>query len=261
MIYGFIGLGNMASAIIRGMRGSEAFRDIQVCGRDKHPEKVQSLDVLGFDSLEKFASFTDVIVLSVKPQALEPLLQELGPLLRPDKLLVSIAAGKPISFYESRCHGVPFVRVMPNMNAEAGASVTAVCGGTRATREHVKLVKSLFSSIGSVYELPETQFAVFGAIAGAAPAYTYMYIDAVASAGVRAGMPRALAVDIAADMALGSAKLLKESGQHPMALADKVCSPGGTTIEGVHRLRALGFESAVYEAIAAVIEKDQKLGE
>lgn len=260
MIYGFIGLGNMAGAIIRGMRASEAFRDLEVCGFEKHPEKARALNVLVFDSLAKFINFSDVIVLAVKPQALEPLLAELKSLLRPDKLLVSIAAGKPIDWYETACPGIPFVRVMPNINAAVGAGVTAVCGGSRATPEHVRIVRELFQAVGSVYELPESRFSVFSAVAGAAPAYTCLYMDALASAAVRAGLPRAMALSIAEDMVLGSAKYLKESELHPLALADQVCSPGGTTIEGMHKLRELGFEHAVYQAIAAVIEKDRRIG-
>ena len=260
MIYGFIGLGNMAGAIIRGMRASETFRDMEICGYEKHPEKARALNVLAFDSLAKFVNFSDVIVLAVKPQALEPLLAELKGILRPDKLLVSIAAGKACSYYETACPGIPFVRVMPNINAAAGASVTAVCGGSKATPEHVRIVRELFQAIGSVYELPEYQLSAFSAVAGAAPAYTYLYIDALASSAVLAGLPRAMAQDIAQDMVLGSAKYLKESGTHPLALADRVCSPGGTTIEGLHKLRELGFEHAVYQAIAAEIEKDKRLG-
>lgn len=260
MVVGFIGLGNMASAIIRGLRACPETQALTLLGRDKHPEKAQELGLKNASGLKALADAADVLVLAVKPQALEELLTQLAPLLKPDTLLISIAAGKPLSFYEIRCPDSPVIRAMPNINAGAGASVTALCCGALADEAHLELARLLFAAVGSCYVLPESQFSIFGAIGGAAPAYTYLYIDAVASAAVRAGMPRATALAIATDMAFGSAKLLRESGEHPHALADKVCSPGGTTIEGVHRLRALGFESAVYEALAAVIEKDRRLG-
>ena len=259
MKYGFLGLGNMASAIIRGMRLSPSYAEAEIYGYDIDSAKTEASAVIGCKNAGDCVKAADVIVLAVKPQTLDGLLKELAPLLTGDKLLVSIAAGKTVDFYQTRCPNVPFVRVMPNINANACAAVSAVCGGKLATSEHIKLVKDLFSAVGSVYELPEAMFPAFGAIAGAAPAYAYMFIDALASAGVKAGIPKALALGIASDMVLGSAKMINESGAHPMELVDRVCSPAGTTIEGLHKLREKGFESAVYAAIEAVIEKDKKL--
>lgn len=112
-----------------------------------------------------------------------------------------------------------------------------------------------------MFVLPEAQFSVFSAIGGASGAFIHIYIDALASAGVKAGLPRALSQDIACQAVLGAAKLTQESTEHPIALCDQVCSPGGTTIEGVHTLKRLGFETAIQQAIDAIIEKDQKLGQ
>ncbi len=258
--YGFIGLGNMASAIIRGMRACEGFAGADICGFDIDGSRAALLSVRACESAAACARLSDVLILAVKPQTLDSVLQEIEHCLGRDRLLVSIAAGKPVQYYENRLGPVPFVRVMPNINATVSASVSAVCGGGFASAEQVETVKTLFSSVGTVYELPESQFSAFGAIAGAAPAYAYMFIDALASAGVRAGLPKQLALKIAADVAAGSAKMIRESGAHPMELADRVCSPSGTTIEGLHRLRERGFEGAVYAAIEAVVEKDKKIG-
>ena len=118
----------------------------------------------------------------------------------------------------------------------------------------------MFRSVGAVYDIPEAQFAAFSALGGASGAFVQMYIDALSSAGVKAGLPRKLAQEIACQATLGAAKLCQETGEHPMVLVDKVTSPGGTTIEGVHALKKAGFESAVIEAVNAVIEKDKKLG-
>lgn len=260
MKYAFVGLGNMASAILRGMHASPAFSDAELYGYDRHPEKADDLPADYCPTLEELVSHADILILCVKPHSLDELLLRLRPLLRPGCVVASVAAGKPIAWYEERLPGVPFVRAMPNVNARVNAGVTAICGGSAATAEQVALVRDIFAAVGTTYELEEKHFSAFSAIAGAAPAYTYLYMDALASAGVRAGLPKAASLRIAADMVLGSALLLRESGEHPAALADRVCSPGGTTIEGLHRLRALGFEHAVYEAIAAVIDKDRAIG-
>ena len=149
---------------------------------------------------------------------------------------------------------------MPNINAKVGMSATAVCGGRFCRAEDIETAKKIFSAVGEVYELPEEQFPVFSAIAGASGAFIHLYIDALASAGVKNGLSRNFAEDLACQTVLGSAYLTKQSDEHPIELMDTVCSPGGTTIEGVHTLKILGFESAVHQAIDAIIEKDKKLG-
>ena len=260
MTYAFIGLGNMASAIIRGMRACAGFQDAVIRGFDRHPEKASGLPMEFCPDLEELTGSADILLLCVKPHSLEELLGRLKPLLKPDLIVASVAAGKSIAWYEERLPGLPFVRAMPNINARVNAGTTAICGGSLAAPEQVALVKAVFDAVGSTYELEEKHFSVFSAIAGAAPAYTYLYMDALASAGVKAGLPKATALSVAEDMVLGSAKMLRESGEHPAALADRVCSPGGTTIEGLHELRAHGFETAVYAAIASVIKKDSSLG-
>ena len=260
MNFAFVGLGNMASAILRGIHANPAFSQAELYGFDRHPEKADTLPVHYCPSLEELCSHADVLLLCVKPHSLDDLLTQLRSLLKRGCIVASVAAGKSISWYEERLPGFPFVRAMPNVNAGVNAGVTAVCGGSYATSEHVDLIRGIFDAVGKTYLLEEKHFSVFSAIAGAAPAYTYLYMDALASAGVKAGLPKAIALAIAVDTVLGSAMLLQKSGEHPAALADKVCSPGGTTIEGLHRLRALGFEHSVYEAIAAVIAKDKTIG-
>ena len=260
MKYAFVGLGNMASAILRGMHASPVYSQAELYGFDRHPEKAELLPVQYCPSLEELCTHAEVLILCVKPYSLEELLAKLRPLLKSGCIIASVAAGKPISWYEERLPDFPFVRAMPNVNAGVNAGVTAICGGSCATADHVKLIQGIFDAVGKTYVLEEKHFSAFSAIAGAAPAYTYLYMDALASAGVKAGLPKQTALAIAADMVLGSAVLLQKSGEHPAVLADKVCSPGGTTIEGLHRLRELGFEHSIYEAISAVIAKDKSLG-
>lgn len=264
MTYGFIGLGNMASAIIHGMAKSGKFLEDTILGFNRSAGKTLKLQeetgLVPAANAVAVAERSDVVVLAVKPQMMGDVLPLIAPVITPEKLVVSIAAGKPTAFYEEAfVPGVPVVRVMPNINAKVLAATTAVCPGACATAEHIATVKAMFETVGAVYELTEAQFPAFSAIGGASGAFIHIYIDALASAGVKAGLPRALAQDIAAQTVLGSAKLTLESEEHPIALCDQVCSPGGTTIEGVHTLKRLGFETAVQQAIDAIIEKDRNL--
>jgi pyrroline-5-carboxylate reductase len=264
MKYGFLGLGNMASAILRGMAKSGNFAADEFYGFNRTESKTLALQKeLGLKpaaSAAELAGKADVLVLCVKPQVLPEVLPDAAKNLRPGALVVSIAAGKPLGYYEAAFPAdTPVVRVMPNINARVLAAASGICGGTAAKKEHVALVRRMFEAVGGVYELPEGQFSAFSAIAGASGAFIHLYIDALASAGVKNGLPRALSQQIASQTVLGSAKLTLESGEHPIALCDQVCSPGGTTIEGIHTLKRLGFESAVQQAVDAVVEKDKKL--
>jgi len=266
MVYGFIGLGNMASAILRGMAASGNFADDTLCGFNRSEGKTLALwheiGLVPCQDAAAMAQMADVVVLAVKPQMLPDVLPLVTPEMTQDKLLVSIAAGKPTTYYEAQLpDGVGVVRVMPNINARVGAAASGVCGGRFATEEQLQIVREMFSAVGEVFDVPEHLFAAFSAMAGASGAFVHIYIDALASAGVKAGFPRPLAEQLATQATLGAALLTQQSDEHPIALCDQVCSPGGTTIEGVHMLKKLGFETAVQQAVEAIIEKDKKLGE
>ncbi|MBP3891639.1 MAG: pyrroline-5-carboxylate reductase [Solobacterium sp.] len=257
MKYGFIGAGNMGSAIINGMLKSKRFKDI--VAYDIQKEKVQAfhnkVKYLSFDALVKQA---DIIVLAVKPQMMEGVLEKLKDYDITKKLFISIAAGYSCGDFEEALD-CKVVRAMPNLNAIYGASITALCKGKKATKKDLSIAEAMFEAVGETMLLEEKQLRAFGAIAGASPAYTYMYADALAMAAVKAGLPRDVAIEVAAKSIQGSATTLLESHMHPDLLRDKVCSPGGTTIEGVHVLEEEGFKGLVMEAIDAVIEKDKKL--
>ena len=262
---GFIGCGNMARAIIGGIRKSGFAEKEDILVYDVSEEAVKyARDVLQVQtagSNREVAENADICVLAVKPQMLPDVLPLVTPEMTKEKLLVSIAAGKPTTYYEAQLpEGVGVVRVMPNINARVGAAASGVCGGKFATEEQVQIVRGMFSAVGEVFDVPEHLFAAFMALAGASGAFVHVYIDALASAGVKAGLPRPLAEQLATQATLGAAKLTRESDEHPIALCDQVCSPGGTTIEGVHMLKKLGFETAVQQAVEAIIEKDKKLG-
>ncbi|MBO4330942.1 MAG: pyrroline-5-carboxylate reductase, partial [Oscillospiraceae bacterium] len=245
MRYGFIGLGNMGGAIVRGVVESGALSADEFTGFDRHPDKLARYPVLPCPDAAGCAREAQTVVLAVKPQALEAVFDELEGALVPGKLVVTVAAGVPLSRYESRFPGIAFVRAMPNLNASVLRSVTAICGGRHVSPEQLAQVRKLLECVGEVYEIPEKLFGAFSAVGCASPAFAFMFADALASAGVKAGLPRSVALSVALNAVSGSMETLMESGVHPMELADRVCSPGGTTIEGVHRLRAGGFESSV----------------
>lgn len=263
MKYGFIGLGNMARAITQGMANSGNFEKGSILGFNRNVQTTEKLrDSIGLVPCANSAELmekSDVVVLSVKPQVLPEIMDTVAAGCK-GKLILSIAAGKTLSWYEERLpEGTPVIRIMPNINARVGASMSAICGNEFVTPEHMGIAKSIFSSVGKVYELNENMFPAFSAICGASGAFVLLYIDALAEAGVRAGFKRALAEEFAVGTVLGSALLKEKTGEHPIALMDSICSPGGTTIEGVLKLKELGFESAVQQGVNAIIEKDRKI--
>ena len=264
MKIGFIGAGNMGGAILRGLV-SGGFRGGDILVYDKDSSKLMQLfedcGIVIASSAEEVAEQADTVVLAVKPQMLSsvlpPLAQTLG---RRSPLVLSIAAGKPLEWIEELLgNGLPLVRVMPNISARVGEGMAAFCSNSNVTDSHKKTVRMIFEAVGQIIELDEHLFPAFTSIAGCSPAFTLMYIDALAEAGVRYGIPKAAALNIAAQSVLGTTRLWQETGEHPRALLDQVCSPGGTTIEGVCALQRNGFENAVLEAVRASFEKDNKL--
>ena len=262
---GFIGAGNMASAIIEGLLTSACLTPGELAVYDVDCQKTEALaERFGINvspSAAELVCACDCVVLAVKPQVLSGVLQELRDALFAKKpLLLTIAAGKPLSFYRD-CLGFDarLVRVMPNINAIVGAAVSAYCGNGFATEDDLQFAGRFCRSFGTAMELPESMFPIFGVIGGCAPAFAYLFIDALARAGVQHGMPKDQALSVSAQTVLGSAKMIMESDVHPQALIDRVCSPGGTTIEGVLALQKDGFEAAVADAVRAAVEKDKRL--
>ncbi|MBQ9979577.1 MAG: pyrroline-5-carboxylate reductase [Oscillospiraceae bacterium] len=264
MNYGFIGLGNMAGAILRGMKKSGNYEDCAVYGFNRSPGKTEALaDSIGLipvESAYEAAYKADVIVLGVKPQMLDEVLPLIKDAYTADKLVVTMAAGKTLQYYADHLGSdAAVVRVMPNINAKVGLSVTSLCGNENVTDEQLEIAKTMLDSIGATYLLPEKFFAAFSAVSGASVAYTCMYIDSLAKGGVKAGLTKTQALEIAALATLGTAQLINDTGEHPLAIIDQVASPGGNTIEGILALQENGFESAVHKAVQAAIEKDKKL--
>lgn len=263
MKYGFIGLGNMASAIIHGMITSNQFASTDVYGINRSPEKTTKLvnkyAIQAAASIEQLVQEVDVIIIAVKPQMFEDVMPAIQQHLTDQQVVISIAAGKSLDYLHAQLgQNTPIFRVMPNINATIGAS-TSCFSTLSATDEQKAMIEQLFSTVGTIIELPEKLFSIFTTIGCASPAFTYLYIDSLARAAVREGMPKDMALEIAASSVLGSAKMVLESDSHPWALIDQVCSPGGTTIQGVTSLQVNHFESTIYDAVDAVTNKDAML--
>ena len=265
MKIGFIGAGNMASAILRGMVRSKRFDPAVLSAFDTQAQKTAMLgEELGIGTSRSACELVetcDTVVLAVKPNVFPVLLPELREALKKrDALVISIAAGKTIDYIEGLLgYDAAVIRIMPNINATVGAAMSAYCCSARVTDEQRALAEAMCGSFGEVMPLAESMFPLFGVLAGCAPAYSYMFIDALARAGVKNGMAQADALHIAAQTVLGSAKQILESGTHPWELIDRVCSPGGTTIEGVASLQADAFDAAISRAVDAALEKDSRV--
>ena len=262
---GFIGTGNMASAIIKGVLSSGLLKGEEIGVYDLQSEKAQALSaeygVKTYSSASELTESCEKIVLSVKPNVISAVLSEINNKAKEkNPLFISIAAGKTLSFLSS-CVDFEgkFVRVMPNINAVVLSAVSAFCTGENVSEDEKLFVEKLLSSFGTAVEIKEDLFSVFSAIAGCSPAFSYMYIDSLARGAVKNGMMRDTALKIAAQAVLGSAKMILESDEHPWTLVDRVCSPGGTTIEGVTSLKEDGFEAAVMNAVQASFDKDKKM--
>lgn len=264
MKIGFIGLGNMAKAMIGGMLENQIVKAADIVGSARTQETRKSMqDAFGIEVREMNAAVakeTDVIILAVKPQFLQGVIEEIRDEVIPGKLVISIAAGKSLAWIEEAFgKEISLVRCMPNTPALVGAGCTGVCVNERVDQEQTEYSIKLMGSFGRASLVPEHLMDAVGAVSGSSPAYVFMFIEAMADAAVAAGMPRRQAYEFAAQAVYGSAKLVLESGKHPGELKDMVCSPAGTTIQGVRVLEEKGMRGAVIDALAATVEQSKKL--
>lgn len=264
MKIGFIGLGNMAKAMIGGMLQKEIVEPADIIGSARTSATREKMAAqYGICVKEKNADVAeqaDVLILAVKPQFFETVISEIKNVTKPETLIISIAAGKSLAWIEEAFgKQIKLVRCMPNTPALVGAGCTGVCVNERVSEKEKEYSLELMESFGSASLVPEHLMDAVGAVSGSSPAYVFMFIEAMADAGVAAGMPRAQAYEFAAQAVYGSAKLMLESGRHPGELKDMVCSPGGTTIQGVRVLEERGMRGAVMDALTACVEKTKKL--
>ena len=264
MKLGFIGTGNMASAIMSGVIKNNIFAANEIVGSDllaAGREKVQRQFGINVTASNKeVVEQAEVFVLSVKPQFYAEVIAEIKDSVREDQIVITIAPGKTLAWLEEQFgKQVKIVRTMPNTPAMVGAGMTAAVPNAYLNPDEIDYVTTILESFGRVEFVPERLMDVVVSTSGSSPAYVYMMIEAMADAAVSGGMPRSQAYQFAAQAVLGSAKMVLETGMHPGALKDMVCSPGGTTIEAVRTLEALGFRSSIIEAMKVCEEKSKNM--
>lgn len=264
MKLGFIGTGNMASAMMGGIIKNNIVPAQEIIGADLFaPSREKVRDTLGIhvtDSNLDVVKQAEIIVLSVKPQFYESVINEIKDELTENQLIITIAPGKTLEWLgEKFGKAVKIVRTMPNTPAMVGEGMTAACYNSYVTKEDLEAAVAILKGFSRVEVVPEGMMDAVVAVSGSSPAYVFMMIEAMADAAVSGGMPRAQAYQFAAQAVLGSAKMVLETGKHPGELKDMVCSPAGTTIEAVRVLEELGFKSAIFEAMKVCEEKSRNM--
>lgn len=258
---GFVGAGNMGSAIVCGAVNKAGFlcEDIFVHSLVLS-DKVKELNINVTD-LKELVSKSDYIILCIKPNGFKNLLNEIKSIDGYDKkIYVSIAAGITIDFIKSILGQVKVIRTMPNLPLVSGAGMTVIARDNLVEDSEYALVDKLFSGAGKTLAIDEKLIDSCTAVSGSGPAYVFMFIEALADAAVRGGIPRQDAYLLASQTLLGSALMMQETGNHPGTLKDMVCSPGGTTIEAVSSLEADGFRAAVMNAVDVCARKAKNMG-
>ncbi len=264
MKIGFIGTGNMASAIMGGMIAKKIVQASDIVGAEPYDaarEKVQkNLGIEVTADNRKVAQEADVLFFSVKPQIIPAVIAEIKDIQNEGQLIITIVAGKSLAWYEEQFGGKrKMIRTMPNTPALVGEGMTAACPNELVSESELQTALQLLGAFGKVEVVPEKLMDAVVAVSGSSPAYVFMLIEAMADAAVAEGMPRAQAYQFAAQAVYGSAKMVLETGKHPGELKDMVCSPAGTTIEAVRVLEARGFRSSVIEAMIACANINKKL--
>eukprot|EP00892_Ulva_mutabilis_P011459 jgi/Ulvmu1/8686/UM047_0026.1 len=260
---GFLGAGAMAEALLGGWVSKGVVKGSQVYATDPNSARKPVFEGLGANFLstgKEVCDTVDILVVATKPQTVATVLSENAAALK-NTLVVSIAAGKTLQNLIDAL-GNPearVVRVMPNTPCMVGACAAAFCTGGGATEEDAAVIRALFEAVGVIEQVPEYLLSAVTGLSGSGPAYIYLIIESLADGGVRAGLPRASAMRLAAQTVLGGAKMVLDKEMHPGALKDLVTSPGGTTIAGVHSLERSGLRAAMMDAVTAAAERADEL--
>jgi pyrroline-5-carboxylate reductase len=260
---GVLGAGKIGEALLAGLVKAGQRGD-ELCFTERYPNRrrevaerlgVRQVDVPGA------AAAADMLVIAVKPQDIEPLLAELAESIRPGTLVVSLCAGLPTELFERRLgDGTPVVRVMPNTPMVVGEAMSAISPGRHVSEEQLVEVERMLGTVGRVLRVPENQQDSVTALSGSGPAYFFYLVEAMIEAGVLLGMPRELSAELVIQSAFGAARMLRESGQHPVVLREAVTSPGGTTAVALRELDRHGTRTALAAAIEAARDRSAALG-
>jgi len=264
---GIIGTGNMGEALISGLVQSRSSAPENIICSDIRKEKLKSIkETYGVETKKSnidVAKASEIVIYAIKPQIMAAIMRETADCLDMSKLIISIAAGVPLAAIETYLNKeLRLIRVMPNIAASVKESATAIAAGKNATKSDVRLAKAIFDSVGTSVFIEENVLmdAITG-LSGSGPAYIFIIVDALADAGVKMGLSREDALLLSTQTVLGAAKLLRDTKAHPGQLKDKVTSPGGTAIAGIHTLEKGGLRTTLINAVEAATQRSKELGE
>ncbi len=262
---GFIGAGVMGKAIIGGLIESGYVKKENIFASEINQElanKVSSeLGISASIDNNKVAESSDILFICTKPFIIKKVLEDISNSLGEKTLVISIAAGVSSETIENSINkSIPVIRTMPNTPVLVKEGMVALCRGKHATDEHIELTKNLFEQTGKCIEVPEKLINAVTGISGSGPAFMYLIIEALADGGVKKGLPKKTAIELAAQTALGAAKMVLETGKHPAILKDEVTTPGGTTIAGLMTMEEHGVRSALAKTVQSTAEKADELG-
>lgn len=257
-----LGTGKIGEALLSGMiRGGWSPADLMVTAR--RPQRAEELRArYGVEAVTnpEAARSADTLILTVKPQDMAVLLDELAPHVPADRLVISGAAGVPTSLFEERlAPGAPVVRVMANTPALVDQGMSVISAGSHATEAHLERTEGIFGKVGKTLRVPESQQDAATALSGSGPAYFYFLVEAMTDAGILLGLPRDKAHDLIVQAAIGAAVMLRDSGEHPVKLRENVTSPAGTTISALRELENHGVRAALIAALEAARDRSREL--
>ena len=263
---GVIGAGNMGEALINGLLHGQVCKPEQIFCSDVRPERQKEIrQVYGVKVTSRnieVVKQSEILILAVKPQVMKPVIGEIAKYIDLSKLVISIAAGVPLSAIESCAEKeLRLIRVMPNICVSVREGVSAIAAGKHVEKEDLMIAKTIFDSVGKSLFIGENLLDAVTGLSGSGPAYIFLIIDALADAGVRVGLARNDALILASQTILGAAKMLIETGEHPGKLKDMVTSPGGTSIAGLHALEEGGLRATLMNAVEAATQRSKALGE
>jgi len=259
-----LGLGKMGSILMQALQKRDVVRTEDICATVQHEERATGLSSkYGIKvTTDNRAAVRDanVILLCVKPQTLGEVVNEIAGELRPDHLIVSIAASVPTAYIEKRVPaGIPVIRAMPNTPSMVGAGMTAFCCGSSVKPANLEVAQILFGTVGEVVRVDEKHMDSVTGLSASGPAYIYMVLESLAEGGVKMGLPRDIAMKLAAQTVLGSAKMVLETGDHPALLKDAVATPAGCTVDGILELEEGGLRVTLIKAVVKASQRAKEL--
>ena len=266
---GFIGGGNMAEALVKGLVATPSIEADNIILSDPVTERLEYLQkeysVKTTTNNRELVKISDILIVAVKPQVIKGVLAEVADLLDSNKLIISVVAGLPISFIEnildpSGVKKISVARTMPNTPALVQEGMTAICFSSQVSKVNVEVAHYIFKAIGETVTIDENSIDAVTGLSGSGPAYILMVIEALSDAGVKVGLSRETSNKLTMQTVLGTAKLVRDSGKHPGELKDMVTSPGGTTIAGLHKLEAGGLRNTLINAVEAATNRSKELG-